>query len=72
MIHTRKFRLLILGGSILAAISPITVSPSGHVVPAQACADGTCCPEDKSLCFINGIQTDDAYYNGTGPCIRQT
>jgi hypothetical protein len=69
MSRTRKLRLALLGGSILGAISPITVSSSGAIVPAQACADGTCCAEDKSLCFINGIRTNNAYYKGSGSCI---
>lgn len=68
----RKLRLVLLGGSILGAISPITVSSSGRVLPSQACADGTCCAEDKSLCFINGIRTENAYNNGTGPCPKAT
>lgn len=72
MSRTRKLRLVLLGGSILGAISPITVSSSGAIVPAQACADGTCCPEDKSICIINDIRTDNAYHKGTGPCSDQT
>ena len=68
MARTRKLRLALLGGSVLAAMSPVTVSSSGRLVPAQACADGTCCAEDKSICIINGIRTDNAYYRGPGPC----
>lgn len=72
MSRTRKLRLVLLSGSILGAISPITVSPSGRLIPSQACADGTCCEEDKSVCFINGIRTENAYYKGKGPCTKQT
>jgi hypothetical protein len=72
MSRTRKLRLVLICGSILGAISPITVSSSNGIVPAQACADGTCCPEDKSICIINDIRTENAFYKGTGPCINQT
>lgn len=72
MSRMRKLRLILLGGSILGAIAPITVSSSDGIVPAQACADGTCCAEDKSICIINDIRTDNAYYKGTGPCSNQT
>lgn len=69
---TRRLRLVLLGASVLGAISPVTLSKSGAIVPARVCADGTCCREDKSLCFINGIRTENAYYKGTGPCQEQT
>lgn len=72
MTRARKLRLVLLGGSMLGAVSPITVSSSGSIVPAQACADGTCCAEPRSICFINGIRTNDAYYKGTGSCIQET
>lgn len=72
MSRTRKLRLVLLGGSILGAISPVTVSPSGAIVPARACADGSCCPEDKSICIINDIRTDNAFYKSTGSCLNQT
>jgi hypothetical protein len=68
MTATRKLRLALLGGSILAALSPVTVSTSGRLIPLRACADGTCCAEDKSICIINGIRTDNAYYKGPGSC----
>lgn len=72
MSRTWKLRLVLLGSSIVAAISPITVSSSGAFVPAQACADGTCCSEDKSICMINDIRTDNAFYKTTGSCFDQT
>lgn len=72
MSRTRKLRRVLVGASILGAISPITVSSSDGIVPAQACADGTCCPEDKSICIINDIRTENAFHRGTGPCINQT
>lgn len=72
MSRARAFRLLVVGGGILGALSPVTMSSSGRIVPARACADGTCCAEDKSVCIINNIRTDDAYYKGTGSCIDQT
>jgi len=71
MSRTRKLRLILLGAGIARAVSPVTISPSGAIVPAEACADGTCCAEEKSICFINGIRTDNAYYKGTGSCIGQ-
>ena len=65
---TRRLRLALVGGSIMAALSPVTVSSSGRLVPLRACADGTCCTEDKSICIINSIRTDNAYYKGPGSC----
>jgi hypothetical protein len=61
MTQTRKTRLITVTGAVLLAISPVTISSDGRIVPAQACADGTCCPEAKSICFINGIRTNDAF-----------
>lgn len=72
MSRTWKLRLVLLGSSIVAAISPVTVSSSGALVPAKACADGSCCPEDKSICIINDIRTDNAFYKTTGSCFDQT
>ena len=72
MSHPRKLRIVILASAALGAMSPVTISSSGRIEEARACADGTCCSEDRSLCFINGIRTNDAYYKGTGSCTQQT
>lgn len=72
MTRIERIRLILLATSTVAALSPVTISPSGHVVPSQACADGTCCPEPKSICFINGVRTDNAYYKGSGSCQNES
>jgi len=72
MYRTRKFRLVLLGGAALVSLSPVTISTSGRISVMQACADGTCCAEDKSVCFINDIRANDAYYKGTGSCVNET
>lgn len=72
MTQGRKIRILLGACAVLLAASPLTISPAGRIVPAQACADGTCCPEDKSICFINNIRTSNAYYKGSGSCINET
>ncbi|PMP96124.1 MAG: hypothetical protein C0168_03560 [Candidatus Aminicenantes bacterium] len=30
--------------------------------------EGTCCPQLKSVCIIDGVRVDDHYDNGIGPC----
>ena len=65
-ISPRRLRVLLVLAAAPAAMSPITFSPGHGLVPAAACADGTCCHEEKSLCFINGVRVTDAYLNGSG------
>jgi hypothetical protein len=65
----RKPSFMILVAT-LAAISPLTLDSSGRISASEACADGTCCWEDKSMCFINDIRTDDAFYRGSGSCLQ--
>jgi hypothetical protein len=72
MNHHRTIRLFLLACAAVVAASPVTVSSSGRIEEAKACADGTCCSEPGSLCFINGIRTEDAYYKGTGSCSKAT
>ncbi|HEX6036800.1 MAG TPA: hypothetical protein VFZ20_02145 [Longimicrobium sp.] len=74
MISPRRLRILLVLAAVPAAVSPVTFSPERGLVPATACADGTCCYEEKSLCFINGVRVADAYMNGSaGSCaVQQT
>jgi hypothetical protein len=72
MSRSRKIRLALVAGAALVAASPVTISSSGKIQSLQACADGTCCTEERSICFINDIRANDAYYKGTGSCINQT
>lgn len=65
-ISPRRLRVFLVLAAAPAALSPITFSPDRGFVPAAACADGTCCHEEKSLCFINGVRVADAYLNGGG------
>jgi hypothetical protein len=66
IISPRRLRILLVLAAAPAAMSPITFSPDRGFIPAAACADGTCCAEEKSICFINGVRVADAYMNGSG------
>lgn len=67
----RRIGVVILGA--LAGASPVTFSTSAGFAVATACADGTCCPETGSDCFINGILTENAYkLSRPGPCKLET
>lgn len=66
IISPRRLRGILVLAAAPAAMSPITFSPSRGFVPAAACADGTCCHEERSICFINGVRVADAYLNGSG------
>jgi hypothetical protein len=66
IISRRRLRVLWVAAASITAMSPVSFSPDRGVVPLEACADGTCCDEDRSLCFINGIKVENAYKNGSG------
>jgi hypothetical protein len=52
------------------AFTPLTISADGGVSASTAtCMDGTCCPEEDSLCIIDGVRTFNSYDKGSaGPC----
>jgi hypothetical protein len=66
LISPRRLRVLLVLAAAPAAMSPITFSPGRGFMPVEACADGTCCAEERSICFINGVRVVDAYVNGSG------
>ena len=35
---------------------------------SDACADGTCCPQDGAVCGLNGQNFVNHYLTGMGPC----
>lgn len=71
--NARKLRIGVLLFGAAAGASPVSLSTSAGFVVAEACADGTCCPEAGSDCFINGIITENAYKAAKpGPCSQQT
>lgn len=72
-IHLRsRLRLALPVAAALAAAAPVSFSPVRGFVPNEACANGTCCDEDKSLCFINGVRVENAFMlNGGGSCVGQ-
>lgn len=60
-----------VGGVIvlLGTAAPVRWVPKSGLIPAQACADGTCCPELKSHCITNNLVIPDYYLKaGDGPC----
>ena len=65
-----RLRIVISSAAVVAALSPFTFSlASGVTTRTAACSDGTCCTEEASICFINGIRTDNAYFKaGGGSC----
>jgi hypothetical protein len=71
-ISPKRLRGLLVLAAAPAAMSPITLSLDRGLVPAAACADGTCCHEEKSICFINGVRVADAYLNGSGGSCQVT
>ena len=67
-----RLRLALPVAAALATAAPVSFSPARGFVPNEACADGTCCQEDKSLCFINGVRVENAFMlNGGGSCLGQ-
>lgn len=65
----QRIRVALAAIAVVGAVSPFTVSPAGEIATKKAaCADGTCCTEEASVCFINGIRTDNAYFKGVGSC----
>lgn len=65
-----RLRVALLVVAALGAFAPVAFSADRGIVTSSAtCEDGTCCPEAKSLCIINNIQTEDSYDKGSGgPC----
>ena len=59
--------LLIASG---LAFTPFTISADGGVSASTAsCQDGTCCPEESSICIIGGVRVFNSYDKGSaGPC----
>jgi hypothetical protein len=57
------FRLRAL--AVVGVFAPITISSEG-IVPASACADGTCCPQVGADCIINNILVEEAYRKKAG------
>ena len=61
----------VAGTIALAALSPAKIDTRNGITIRSACAQvqgGTCCPEERSVCFVNGVRVNDAYYLGTGKC----
>lgn len=65
-----KLRMVALAVAALGAFAPVAYSSDrGLITSSATCEDGTCCPEDKSLCIINGIISENSYDKGTeGSC----
>jgi len=65
-----RLRILLSSAAVVAALSPFTISlTDGVTTRTAACSDGTCCTEEASICFINGVRTDNAYFKaGGGSC----
>lgn len=64
-----RTRWRIAGLTLALSAAPVTFSTTGGVEAAQLCADGTCCPENKSDCIINGILRENHYaLLGGGSC----
>ena len=38
----------------------------------EAFADGTCCPEEESLCYLNLHRYQNKYYKSSGSCKSST
>lgn len=67
----RRMRLAAVLGAV-AAFAPLEYSAGEVRVSTASCTDGTCCPEPKSDCFINGIRTEESYRKQTeGSCYVQ-
>jgi hypothetical protein len=61
----------VAGIIVLATLSPTKFDARNGLTIPGACAQvqgGTCCPEDRSVCFVNGVRVNDSYYLGTGKC----
>lgn len=65
-------RRYLIPAALLAACLPLSISPSGGIQVSRACANGTCCSEPRSICYIDDFRVNDAYWNGPGPCSDPT
>lgn len=71
MIRPRFPLWAILSFAGVAAVSPFSLARSGAVTVRSVCAQqqgGSCCPEDRSVCFVNSVRVNDAFYLETGKC----
>jgi hypothetical protein len=71
MVTIRIAPWTILSCAAIAAASPFSLARSGGVTVRSACAQqqgGSCCPEERSVCFVNGVRVNDAFYLESGKC----
>ncbi len=59
----------ILGIALLAAVTlPLTFKPRTGFDLNRGCAEGTCCPEYRSICNIGGDDHTNYYKKSEGSC----
>lgn len=61
-------RLTLAAVLFITAAVPLTVSPGRGLELNGLCADGTCCPERRSICNIGGGDHTDYYRKAEGSC----
>jgi hypothetical protein len=65
-------RLTLAAVLFITAAVPLTVSPGRGLELNGLCADGTCCPERRSICNIGGSDDHTDYYRkAEGSCRLQ-
>jgi hypothetical protein len=69
MIRRRVMRFAALAFLLcVGSAAPVEWS-DGRIIAQAACADGTCCPEERSLCITGNVVIFDYYLKaGGGPC----
>ena len=58
--HVSRVRVLLAASAVVAAVLPVTFD-EGRLVPVEACADGACCREDKSICVVGTVYYTNLY-----------
>jgi len=60
--------ILVMSVLVLALGAPVAYSQEDGFTFNDACAEGTCCPEEKSICNIGGGDHTDYYKKVEGSC----
>ncbi len=66
-----SFKALGLVSTVLGLLVPVTHTPAKVQNPIGegiACANGTCCQEEFSICGLDGEEHQDYYFKSEGSC----
>ncbi len=68
-----KRRVLIASAAVMGIAAPVAFSAQQGVTTNNACAqtgeNGSCCPQNNSICSLDGHEHGNYYFLATGPCV---